>query len=164
MNQINTVHGVLFCFFKIHYHVIPPSALTSSQLSLSFRPPPLHQNPASIYLPSTFTPHPAYLILLDLITGMIFDENYKPWSSSLRSFLQSPVTSSSLAPHISLSTISSDTFSLCFSLNVTDQVQHPYKIRGKIWLYIYIYIYMNVYSFGQQTTRQNNLDRMAGGI
>jgi hypothetical protein len=131
----------------------------SSQLSLSFRPPTPPPTSRTKTLPAfafpPFLPH-TYLILHDLTTGMIFDENYKPRSSSLCSFLQSAVTYSPLAPLITLSTTFSNTFSLYFSLKVTGEVSHPYKTTGKI--YIYIYIYLNVYGLGQPTTRQNNLD------
>ena len=41
---------------------------------------------------------PAYLILLDLIPTVIFGEQYRSLSSSLCSFLHSPVTSSLLGP------------------------------------------------------------------
>jgi hypothetical protein len=52
-------------------------------------------------------------------------------------FLHSPVTSSLLGRNILLSTLFSDTLSLCSSLNVTDQVSHPYKTTGRIMvLYI----------------------------
>jgi hypothetical protein len=40
-------------------------------------------------------------MLLALNTQMTFCEQCKSWSSSLRNFLQSPVTSSLLGPHIS---------------------------------------------------------------
>jgi hypothetical protein len=43
---------------------------------------------------------PAYLILLNFITRTIVGEGYRSWSSSLRSFLHSPVTSSLLSPNI----------------------------------------------------------------
>ena len=42
---------------------------------------------------------PAHLILLDFFTRTIFGEQYRPFCSSLCSFLHSPVTSSLLGPH-----------------------------------------------------------------
>jgi len=68
---------------------------------------------------------PAHRILLDLITWIMFGE-YRSLSSSLRSFLQSPVTSPLLGTNILLNTLFSNTLSLCSSLNVTSQVSHPY--------------------------------------
>jgi len=60
---------------------------------------------------------PAYLILLDLITRTILGEQYRSLSSSLCSFLHSPVTSSLLGPNILLSTLFSNTLSLRYSLS-----------------------------------------------
>jgi hypothetical protein len=48
------------------------------------------------------------------------------------SFLQPPVISSLFGPNILLSTLFSNTLSLCCFLNVRDQVSHPYRITGKI--------------------------------
>jgi hypothetical protein len=45
---------------------------------------------------------------------------------------RSPVTSSLLGPNIFLSTLFSKTLNLLSSLNVSDQVSHPYKTTGKI--------------------------------
>ena len=69
---------------------------------------------------------PTHLILLDLITGIILGEEYRSLSSSLHSFLHSPVSSSLLGPNILLSTLFSNTLSLHYSLDVSDQVSHPY--------------------------------------
>ena len=72
------------------------------------------------------------LILLDFITRTIFGEQYRSLSSSLCSFLHSLVTSSLLVPNILLNTLFSNTLSLRSSLNVSDQVSHPYKTTGNV--------------------------------
>ena len=66
----------------------------------------------------------------------------KPWIHPNSSFLHSPVTSSLLGPNILLNTLFSNTLSLRSSLNVSDQVSHPYKTTGKI-----IVLYILVFKF-----------------
>src|SRR5215471_11719936 len=83
---------------------------------------------------------PAHLILLDLTTCTILGEEYRTFSSSLCNFLDSPVTSSLLGPNTLLNTLFSNTLSLCSSLNVSDQVSHPYKTTGRI-IVLYILIF-----------------------
>ena len=83
---------------------------------------------------------PAHLILLYVVTRTIFGEEYKSFSSTLCSFLHSPVNSSLLCPNILLNTLFSNTLSLRFSLNVSDQVSHPYRTTGKI-IVLYILIF-----------------------
>ena len=75
---------------------------------------------------------PTHLILLVFITHTILGEEYRLFSSSLCSFLHSPVTSSILGLNILLNTLFSETLSLHSSLNVSNQVSHPYKTTGKI--------------------------------
>jgi hypothetical protein len=75
---------------------------------------------------------PAHLILLHLITRLIFSDEYRSLSSSLCSLVHSPVTPSLLDPNIPLSTLFSNTLSLCSSLSVTDQVSHPYKTTKQL--------------------------------
>ena len=84
---------------------------------------------------------PSHHVLLDFITRTILGEENRSLISSLFSFLQSPVSSSLLGPNILLSTLFTNTLSLRFSLNVSDQVSNPYKTTGKIMvLYIIIFI------------------------
>jgi hypothetical protein len=82
--------------------------------------------------------YPAHLILLDLIARNIVGEQYVSLSSSLCSFFHSPVTSSLLGLNILLNTLLSYTLILRSSLNVNDQVSHPYKTTGKITNYFFI--------------------------
>ena len=84
--------------------------------------------------------YPAHLILLDFITRTILDEDYRSLSSSLCSFLHSPITSSLLGLNILLSALFSNTLSLLSTLKVSDQVSHPYKTTGKI-IVLYILIF-----------------------
>jgi hypothetical protein len=107
---------------------------------------------------------------------VMFGEEYKLWSSSLRSILQPPVTSSLFGPNILLSTLFSLVWNLQgssgrstkwtqshptnnykkikknnlkSSLNVRGQVSHPYKTTGRIVLSFLF----NFYVFRQQTRR-----------
>jgi hypothetical protein len=58
-------------------------------------------------------------------------EMYRSLSSSLGNFLHCAITSSLLGPNILLSILFSNNLSLRSSLNVSDQVSHPYKTTGK---------------------------------
>jgi hypothetical protein len=78
------------------------------------------------------SPHSPWLICL-----MILGDDYKLWSFSLRNLLHSPVT-----PNIVLRILFSNILSLCPSLNVRDQVSHPYKTTGRI-----IVLYILTFTF-----------------
>ena len=77
----------------------------------------------------------AHLILLDLITRRTLGEQYRSYSSLLRTFLHSL-----LDPNIYLSTLFSNALSLRSLLRVSDQVSHPHKTTGK---FIVLYILTN---------------------
>ena len=142
MSQLDPVHTPTCHFLKTHLNVIFPSTFCSPMWSLSLRFP--HQTPVyTSPLPIRAT-CPAYLILLDFITRIILDEEYRSLNS-LCSFLHSPVASSILDPNILLNTLFSNTLSLRFSLSVNDQVSHPEK-QGQN--------YSSVYLKKKQTDRQ----------
>jgi hypothetical protein len=114
-------------FLKIHLNIILPSTPGSRKWFLSLRFP--QQNPIYIYIlfPIRATCPPPHLLFLDFITRTILGEEYRSLSSSLPSFLHSPVTLPLLGPNIFLNTLFSNTLSLRSSLNVSDQVSRPQK-------------------------------------
>ena len=93
------------------------------------------------FISPTRTTCPAYFILLDFITLVIFGEEYRSLSSL---FLHSPVPSFLLGPNIIVSILFSNNRSLRSSLNMTDQVSNPYKAVGKIIIpYILMFIFLD---------------------
>ena len=96
---------------KIHLNIILPSTSLSSQWYLSLRFPNRNLVHTSPFLHTCHMPRP--FILLDFITNTILGEEYRELRSSLCNFLHSPVTPSLLGPNVLLSTLLSDTLSLC---------------------------------------------------
>jgi hypothetical protein len=125
LSQLNPVHTPTYHFLRICFNTVLPSHLRPRLLTVlsDFYTKTLYTT-----LPSPIrATWPAHIILLDFITRTIAGEEYRSWSSSLWSFLHSPPTSSLLGPNIHPDTLFSNTPSLRSSLNVSDQVSHPYK-------------------------------------
>jgi len=136
LSQLDPVHTSTSHFLKIHLNIILPSTPGNPKWSLSLRFP--HQ---TLYTP-LLSPIRATCLdyfILDFISRTILGEQYISLSSSLCSFLHSPVTSS-LSGLIPLNTLFSNTLSLRSSLNVSDQVSHPYRTMGNI-IVLYIFIF-----------------------
>jgi hypothetical protein len=116
-----------------HLHLGLPSGLFSSGFPNNI----LH---AFLISPNHDT-FPVQLVLLNLIILITLGKEHNLQSSSLCSFLQHPVISSLSSQNILLSTLFSNTLSICSSLKVRDQVSHPYRTTGKI-LVLCILIFM----------------------
>ena len=126
LSQINLVHSPPSHLLKIHLNISLLSMSGYSKWSLSSGFPT-----KTLYVPllSLYMLHATPISLLDLITWIIFSEEYRSLSPSLCSFLHSPITSSLSGPNILLSTVFCNALSLRSSLNVSYQVSHPYYNR-----------------------------------
>ena len=89
-----------FTLLRSILNIVLPSTPGSSKWSHSLTFPQKSQ-----YAPLGSPRSTAHLSLLNLITRMIFGEEYRVWSSSLCSLLHSPVTLSLSGPNILLSTL-----------------------------------------------------------
>ena len=97
----------------------------------------------SVYLSSPPT-CPDHLVLLDMFTQIIFGEECRSVTSSLFSFLYSPVTSSLLDPNVLLSTLFSNTLAY-FPPSMWAPMFHTHtKTAGKItFQYTLIFIFLD---------------------
>ena len=110
-------------FLKIHLNIILPSTSGSPKWSLSLRFP--HRNPiCTSHLPPFVLHVPTVSFIFDLITRIIFGEQYRSLSSSLCSFLQSHLTSSLLGPNFLISNLFSSTFGLSTCFSISGHVSH----------------------------------------
>ena len=128
LNQIDSVHSTSrksILILSSHLRLGVPSGLLPSGFPTKTLYVPL--------LSPIRATCPAHLTLLDLITRIIFGEEYRAWSSSSCSFFHSPVTSSLFGPDIFLRAPFSKILSLHYFLSDSDQVSHPYKAPSKRW-------------------------------
>ena len=110
---------------KIRLNIIPPTMSSSSKQSLSFNT----QN-TSLLLHICYMPHPSHPP--GFRNPHQICEQYKSRSFSLHNFIQSLISSSLLGPTIFLNTLLSNTFNLCSSRHVRNQVPHPFTTTHKI--------------------------------
>jgi hypothetical protein len=129
LRHINPIHTTPSYLSKIHLRLRYPSLWFSYQQIIR-----VHLLPHSCYMPRQS--HPLRLN----------NSNYT-WRRvqiSKLHVMQCPVTSFLFCPNILLSTLFSNTLSLCSALNVIDQVSHPYRTTGKIViLYIHIFTFFD---------------------
>ena len=137
-SHLDPVHIPTYHFLKIHliFFSHPGLGLPSGLFPTDFR---VHASPLSL---TCYMPCPSHSSRFYHPKNM--GDWYRLLSSSLCSFLHSPVTLSLLGPNILLITLISNTLSLHSSLNVSDQVSHPYKTTGKIVaLYIWSFKFLD---------------------
>jgi len=125
--QMNSVHTLTYYFSKIHFILSSHLVLCLPWCLFPWGSP---LNFVCITHVSMHVTWPTHLIHLDLIILTISCEEDKLWSSSLCSFLQSPVNSSLLGSNILLLQILFSNILICIFSLQSDQNSHPYKTTG----------------------------------
>jgi hypothetical protein len=129
LSRIDPAHSTPSYLSNIHFNIHHPTTFWSSQWSLS------SSFPTIILYEFLFSPNyvtwSVHFILHYLIDLIMLDEEYNSRSSSLCSFLQSPVTWSLFGPNILLSTLFSNTLTL-YSSNFNSMHPVVYHIKGKM--------------------------------
>jgi hypothetical protein len=138
--QINSVHASHLFLWERYPPIYTQVFLVVSSLPVSSLKSCLHLSPMSVTWP-------AHLILLDLINLIILGEQYKQCSYLLCSFVQFPITSPLLGPNILLSTLFSNTLSLCLCYADGAKWNQEYRriwevgLWGfKVWFEDFIYV------------------------
>jgi hypothetical protein len=131
LSQTIPVHFTPADLYKIRLNVIQSTTFWSSYSSLSFL-----CSASNLY--ALLFPHSRYM-LRPPHRSRLYHSKYiwrrvQTRRSSLCSLLHPSVTSSIFDPNILLSAMFSNTFSLCSSLNIRDQISHPCRTTFKIIL------------------------------
>jgi hypothetical protein len=152
LSQLNPVHTPTSHYLKRHLNIILPSTSVSPKWSLSLRFS--HQNPlhASPLPPTRYMPRPSHS------SRFCHPHNSGRGVQIIRlliTFSPLPCHLVPLRPKYSLNTLFSNILSLRSSLNVSDQVSHPYKTTGKI-IVLYILIFRFLDSNLEHSTPNNS--------
>jgi hypothetical protein len=120
-----------------------------------------HQTPYALLVSAMRVTYPAHATFRHFTILIVFGEVCKLRNSSLCSLLQPPIIPPHFSPYIVLfSTLLSIALSLCFPLNVRDQLSHPYKTADKNGNFVCF----NLYVFRQQSKTEEFLNFMVANI
>ena len=124
-------------FLNIHFSIIQSPMQIFSETNPSFKFP--HQRPVCVFpVPHTcHIPRPSRSPWFDHLRGISW--TIRVMKLPVCSFLNFSVINSLLGTTTPLSTLFSNTLSLCSSLNMTHQFSHPYTTGKIIVLYILVF-------------------------